>query len=170
MRIFLFATLCCPIALGCSGPHASDVPVASPVADIDGDLVKPRFVFSAPDGFEWNDEQQIWNNKVTRTSISLAHAQGTSFETIVDDFIADRMLAANMELISKDIRDVVGRPTLLVHGNRLNAKYPQQFCTVAFGTETGCAQLTAIYPKAADEEMKKQIETLLLSSRYKASN
>jgi hypothetical protein len=84
----------------------------------------------------------------------------------VDDFVADRMMAANMELTSKDIRDVDGRPTLLVHGNRLNAKYPQQFSTVAYGTNTGCAQLTAIYPTDTAADLKTRIENSLLTSRF----
>jgi hypothetical protein len=76
------------------------------------------------------------------------------------------MLAANMELLTKDVRDVDGRATLLVHGNRLNAKYAQQFCTVAFAKATGCAQITAMYPTEITQDLKDRIEESLLTSRY----
>jgi hypothetical protein len=73
-----------------------------------------------------------------------------------------------MELISKDVCRIDGRDTLLVHARRLNAKYPQQSCTVAFGTGTGCAQITAIYPTDMDQSTKTAIESALLKSTYGA--
>lgn len=166
MRIFLLLAPCYLVALGCLGSPAADAPVPSSAADIDSDVEKPQFVFSAPEGFKWNEDHQLWHNEVMRTSIRLAHDPSASFDNIVDDFESDRMLAANMELVSKDIRDVAGRPTMLVRGNRLNAKYPQQFCTVAFSTKVGCAQITAMYPKSMNEEMKQQIENALLAARH----
>ena len=129
---------------------------------------EPRLIFTGPDGFEWNDEHRIWHSKQTRASISPAHAVGTTFQTVVNDFVADRMLESSFELLTKEIRDIDGRPTLVVHANRLNARYPQETCTVAFGTVTGCAQITAVYPAAADEGIKRMIESALLSARYEA--
>ncbi|TWU09928.1 hypothetical protein [Allorhodopirellula heiligendammensis] len=158
------------LALGCSDRHVSIEQLPQTVVGVDVDTNEPRFVFVAPDGFDWNDEHRIWHNKTTRTSVTLAHAPGTTLQSVVDDFVADRMLPSGMELTEKVIRDVAGRPTLLVHGNRLNARYPQQFCTVAFGTTTGCAQITAIYPADGDEHAKQQIETSLLESRYEVPN
>ena len=102
--------------------------------------------------------------------MTLAHESRKSFQAVVDDFVADRMLAANLELISKDIRDMNGRPTLLVHGNRMNSKKPEQFCTVAYGTKTGCAQITAIYPSDMTEDLKGAIEESLLTSQYEAAD
>jgi hypothetical protein len=165
MRFFIFAPLVI-FGLGCSTRNASDQPTPKTVVGVAPDSKEPRFVFVAPDGFEWNNEHRIWHNKNLRTSITVAHAPGTSFQAVVDDFVAERMIAANMELLSKDIRDVDGRATLFIHGNRLNAKYPQQFSTVAYGTSTGCAQLTAIYPTDTAEELKTQIGDALLASRY----
>ena len=105
-------------------------------------------------------------NESSRTSITLAYAPGISFQTVSNDFVANRMLIASMELISKDFRNANGRPTLLVHGNRLRAPYAQQFCAVAFGTQSGCAPITASYPTDSPENIKSQLETSLLNSRY----
>ncbi len=164
---FIFLTL---TMLGCDQRQASLEALPETVVGTNIGSREPRFVFVAPDGFVWNDEHRIWHNKSTRTSVTLAHAPGTSFQSVVDDFVPDRMLASGMELANKETRDLDGRPTLLVKGNRLNAKYPQQFCTVAFGTTTGCAQITAIYPADAPDEMKRQIETSLLGSKYVVPN
>ncbi|QDU28930.1 hypothetical protein ETAA8_40360 [Anatilimnocola aggregata] len=165
MRFYILAGLVI-FAWGCSERNPSNPPSPKTVVDAAPDSKEARFVFVAPDGFEWNDKHGIWYNKRTRMSITVAHAPGESFQAVVDDFVADRMLATNMELLSKDTRDVDGRATLLVHGNRLNAKYPQQFSTVAYGTRTGCAQLTAIYPRDTAGHLKTQIEDSLLTSRY----
>ncbi|MEX1224776.1 MAG: hypothetical protein WEA31_09535 [Pirellulales bacterium] len=154
------------LVLGCSERQASVAPKPETVVGVDVNSKEPRFVFVAPDGFNWNDEHGIWHNKTTRTTVTLAHAPEVSFQSVVDDFAADRMLASGMELTNKETHDVNGRPTLLVHGNRLNDRYPQQFCTVAFGTTTGCAQITAIYPADGPEKMKAQIENSLLESKY----
>lgn len=164
MRLFLLPTFAI-IFVSCSERRASNQPIPK-VAGVASDVTEPRFVFEAPDGFEWNDEHRLWHNKNNRTSITPAHSPGKSFQTIVDDFVADRMLAANLELVSKDVRDIDGRPTLLVYGNRLNAKSPQEFCVVAFGTRTGVAQATAIYPADLPEDQKTAIEDALLTSRY----
>ncbi len=165
MRSFMLAALAV-IFFGCSERSASNRPIPQTVVGVARDSKEPQFVFVAPDGFEWNSEHRLWYNKNTRTSITLAHAPGKSFQMVVDDFVADRMLAANLDLLSKDVRDIDGRATLLVHGNRLNAKSPEQFCTVAFGTRTGVAQVTAIYPSDLTERMKASIEESLLTSRY----
>ncbi|MCU0715951.1 MAG: hypothetical protein MUD03_07480 [Pirellula sp.] len=153
------------LPFGCSKRPNSDASLPQTVVGDIGSR-KPRFVFVAPDGFLWNDEYRIWHNKATQTSVKLAHEPGATFESTVDDFEADRMLAFGMELTKKETREINGRPTLLVHGNRLNAPFPEQFCTVAFGTSDGCAQITAIYPTNGTDQMKMQIETSLLESRY----
>lgn len=158
------------LALGCSERETFMEPAPPTVVGVDAKSKEPRFVFVAPDGFEWNDDHRSWYSEATRTSITPAHAPGTSFQSVVDDFTADRMQSAGMELIKMETRDVDGRPTLVVHGNRINTSYPQQFCTVAYGTTTGCAQITAIYPADLAEEMKAQIETSLLQSKYEAPN
>ena len=152
--------------LGCTEPQAPVGALPETVVGIDINSQEPRFTFVAPDGFIWNDEHKMFHNQATRTSVTLAHAPGTSFQTVVDDFVSDRMLSAGMELTTKETRDVGGRPTLLVKGNRVKARYPQQFCTVAFGTTTGCAQITAIYPADVPDLMKARIETSLLESTY----
>lgn len=152
--------------IGCSEHRALIESVPQTVVGVDTNSKEPRFVFVAPDGLEWNDEHRIWYSKMTRTSVTLAHAPGTSFQSVVDDFTADRMLSSGMELIKKGTRDVDGRPTLFVHGNRLNTGYPQQFFTVAYGTAIGWAQITAIYPADLPLDMKTQIETSLLQSKY----
>ncbi|MEM6473543.1 MAG: hypothetical protein AAF802_28545 [Planctomycetota bacterium] len=100
----------------------------------------------------------------------MAHAPDTTFQTVVDDFVSDRMLGSGMELTNKETRDVGGRPTLLVKGNRVKARYPQQFCIVAFGTTIGCVQITAIYPANSPDQMKAQIEQSLLASKYEIPN
>jgi hypothetical protein len=164
MRNLILASVI--LALGCSQDKGADQVLPHTVVAGDPEPKEPRIVFMAPDGFEWNIEHGIWHNKNLRTSITLAHEPGTSFQAVVDDFVPDRMKAANLELISKDIREVEGRATVLVLGNRLNAKYPQQFTTVAYGTSTGVAQLTAIYPADTAQELKTQIENSLLNSRY----
>jgi hypothetical protein len=165
MRSFIFAALAV-FLFGCSEHNASHGPVPQTVGGIAPTSKEPRFVFVAPDGFEWNKEHRIWHNKDTRTSFTLAHGHGKAFQAVADDFVADRMLSAKLELVTKDIRDIDGRATLLVHGNLLNAKYPQQFCTVAYGTSTGCAQITAIYPTDTTDDLKTQIQESLLTSRY----
>jgi hypothetical protein len=154
---------------GCSDqePAANSLPTV--VANGTTNPREPRFVLTAPDGFEWNEEHKIWHNKKQRMTVSLAHAHDTSFQAVVDGIIADRMSTAGMELLDKEVRDVAGRPTLLVHANRLRSKYPQQCCTVAYATASGCAQLNAIYPKDTAPELKAQIETALLTSRFEAS-
>lgn len=165
MRSFILAALAV-VLFGCSERSAPDQPPPENFVGLAPDSNEPRFIFVAPDGFEWNNKHRLWHNKSTKASVTLAHGSGTSFQAVVDDFVADRMLAANMELLSKDIRDIGGRPTLLVHGSRLNTKYPEEFCTVAYGTKTGCAQITAIYPSDVTEDMKTEIEESLLASRY----
>jgi len=165
MRLLLVAGTVL-FSLGCADRGPSNGATPQVVVVGDPDAREPRFAFTAPAGFEWNEEHSIWYNKQVRTSISLAHAPGTSFQTVIDDFAADRMLSSDMELLDKGIRDIEGRPTLLVHAKRLKAKYPQTACTVAFGTESGCAQITAIYPTDLDEDEKSQIESALLNSRY----
>ncbi len=156
--------------LGCSESQTSVDALPETFVASDINSQEPRFIFVALDGFVWNKEHQIWHNKSTRTSVTFAHATGTSFQSVVDDFVPDRMLASGMELTDKETRDIDGRSTLLVKGNRLKARYPQQFCTVAFGTTTGCAQITAIYPADAPDPMKNQIETSLLESKYEVPN
>lgn len=165
MRSFTLAAVAA-VLFGCSPRSASDQAPAQTVVGLAPDSKEPRFVFVALEGFEWNNEHRLWYNKSAKASVTLAHESGKSFQTVVDDFVADQMLAANLELLSKDIRDMNGRPTLLIHGNRLNAKDPQQFCTVAYGTKTGCAQITAIYPSDMTADLKATIEESLLSSRY----
>jgi hypothetical protein len=152
--------------LGCVERKSSIPVLPETVVGTEINSQEPRFVFVAPDGFDWNDEHRIWHNKSTRTSITLAHEPGTSLQSVDDEFVSDRMIASGMELINKETRDVDGRPTLLVKGNRMNGRYPQEFCTVAFGTIAGCAQITAIYPTDTRDQMKKQIEASLLESRY----
>lgn len=127
---------------------------------------QPQFLFSAPAGFEWHKEQRLWYHKELRTSISPAHGPGASFQSVVDDFQKEKMLTAGMQLLSKEVRDVEGRPTLILHANRLNGKFPQQVCTIAFGTSTGCAQITAIYPTALGAAKKSELQAALLTSRY----
>ena len=154
--------------VGCADRQTSMPALPEAVVGAELNSPEPRFVFVAPDGFEWNDEHGIWHNKSIRTSVTLAHAPGITFQSIVDDFVTDKMLASGMELTSKETRDVEGRPTLMVKGNRLNARYPQQFCTVAFETMAGCAQITAFYPADLAEHIKRQIETSLLESKYES--
>jgi hypothetical protein len=157
-------------ATGCGDQGANKPPLPKTIVGIDPSSKEPRFEFTAPDGFEWNDQHRIFYNKQLRTSIQLAHGAETTFESVVDDFSAEKMRASNMELISKEVRQIDGRDTLLVHANRLNAKYPQQSCTVAYGTETGCAQITAIYPTEMAQSMKTAIESALLKSTYGVPN
>jgi hypothetical protein len=166
MRFVILAAFVTLAVLGCSERNVSNPSIPKTIVGGAPESKEPRFVFVAPDGFEWNNEHRILRNSALRTSITFAHAPGVSFQAAVDDLVAERMRAANMELISKDIRDVEGRATLLVRGNRLNAKYPQQFSTVAYGTSWGCAQLTAIYPTDTSENLKAQIDHSLLTSRY----
>lgn len=169
MRFVIFVSLLILMFMleaGCSEGPKSGQSMPEKVVGLTPGSKEPRLVFVAPDGFEWNSEHRIWHNKKIRTSITVSHKPGAAFQAVVDDFAVDRMKAAKMELIRKDTREVEGRPTLLVHGNRLNAKYPQQFSTVAYGTSTGCAQLTAIYPTDTAQDLKTQIENALLNSRY----
>jgi hypothetical protein len=154
------------ISLGCTNGVKPGGAIPQTVVGVEPNSNEPRFVFMAPDGFKWSDEHRIWYNKAIRTSVSMAHAPGISFQTVVDDFVPERMIAENLELLDKDIRDISGRPTLLVHANRRNSDYPQEMCTVAFGTKTGCAQITAIYPADMRKPMKLEIESALLNSRY----
>lgn len=163
-KLFLIPLLI--LTVSCSQGDQSEQSLPQTVAGGALDSKEPRVLFAAPDGFEWNDEHGIWHNKNLRTSITVAHEPGKSFQAVTDDFVAERMRAANLELVSKDTRDVEGRATLLVHGNRLNAKYPQQFSTVAYATTTGVAQLTAIYPADTSQDLKTQFENALLNSRY----
>lgn len=169
MRSLTFAVLAI-VLFGCSQRNASDQLSPQNVVGLAPGSKEPRFVFVALDGFEWNNEHRLWYNKSAKASVTLDHESRKSFQAVVDDFVADRMLAANLELISKDIRDMNGRPTLLVHGNRMNSKKPEQFCTVAYGTKTGCAQITAIYPSDMTEDLKGAIEESLLTSQYEAAD
>ncbi len=165
MRYVLLVTIIL-LSQGCADRRASIDEIPRTVVGVDPESNEPRFVFTVPDGFDWNDEHRVWYSKAFRTSITLAHAPEASFENVVEDFSADRMSASNLELVGKDIREIDGRTMLLVHANRLTGKYPQQVCTVAFGTKTGCAQINAIYPRDMDASMKTRIETALLNSRY----
>jgi hypothetical protein len=154
------------VALGCAKHSTSETAISQAVASEDRDSQEPHFRFIAPDGFQWNSEHRIWHHKGLRTSITLSHAPGATFQTVIDDFVPARMLTLNMELTSKEIRNIDGRPTLLVHANRLKGKYPQEACAVVFGTDVGCAQLNAIYPADMNKEMKARIESALLNARY----
>lgn len=166
MRILALIVLSV-LLTGCSKkPVADETLPTKTVGEISPQ--EPRFIFNGPDGFEWNAEHRIWHNETARTSVTLAHAVDTTFQSVVDDFTAENMLASGLQLNTKKMLDVDGRPTLLVIGDRLTAPYPQQFCTVAFGTEDGCAQITAIYPTNSSDQLKKQIETALVESRYEA--
>ena len=163
------------LLIGCSQHTESDFASGSHVTEPrtttdDISVQEPRFVFVAPEGFRWNDQYRIWHNETTRTSVTLAHAQGPTFSAVVDEFVADRLLVSELKLTNKEMRDVDGRPTLLVNGIRLNAPYPQEFCTVAFGTSEGCAQITAIYPADGTDEMKKQIEASMLDAKYEVTD
>ena len=76
------------------------------------------------------------------------------------------MLEAGMELLTKEIRDIGGRDTLLIHASRLKSDHPHYICTVVYATSKGCAQITALYPTDTKEELKTRIEQWLLTSRY----
>jgi hypothetical protein len=152
--------------IGCAEHRVSPTLLPEKVAGTEVNAHEPKFVFIAPDGFEWSDANRIWHNKSTNTSIALAHEPGRSFQSVVDDFVPERMLASGLELIDKETLYASGRATLLIKGNRLNVRVPQQFCTVAFGTDLGCAQITAIYPTDSSDRWKNKIEASLLESRY----
>ena len=98
------------IVLGCAERKSSIPVLPETVVGAELNSQEPRFVFVAPDGFDWNDEHRIWHNKSTRTSITLAHAPGSSFQSVVNEFVSDRMLKSGMELTNKETRDVDGRP------------------------------------------------------------
>lgn len=166
---FVLVFVAC-IATGCgkNTPPSQEMPKT--VIGIDETSNEPRFTFKAPDGFVWNEEHKLFYYKELRTSITMAHAPEQSLEFVIEDFSTDRMLSANMELLEKDVREVNDRKTLLVKGNRLNAPYPQQFCTVAYRTDNGCAQLTVIYPTDLSVEVKSELESALLNSTYGVPN
>ncbi len=154
------------LLLGCADPNGPDNATPQVVAGGTGDANEPRFEFKPLEGFLWNSEHRIWYGKEFRTSITPSHAESTTIQAVADDFGADRMLESKMELMSKDFREVEGRNTLLVHAKRLNGKYPQEVCTVAFATKGGVAQITAIYPSDMTPEFKTQIESALLQSKW----
>ncbi len=125
---------------------------------------EPRFTLEMPDGFEWSSKHRLYHNNQLRTTIRPTHSVGVEIQTVVDDFAAADL--KTFEVIDKEIVNVDNRPTLLLHANRRDGKYPQQVCVVAYGTKTGCAQVTALYPTDAAESLKKTLEKSLLNSRY----
>ncbi|WP_147274147.1 hypothetical protein [Bremerella cremea] len=126
----------------------------------------PVFKFDAPDGFQWVAEHAMWSHDDLRVSIRPAFSLKPDFPALVAEFTAENLRAEKMELTSKELREIEGRPTLLVHAKRLNARYPQEVCVVAFEAESGCAQLTAIYPADISPQWKSQLEESLLHSNY----
>ena len=163
-----YLLLCTTVALsvGCYDRGKPITQLPQTVVGVNPGSTEPRLAFVAPDGFEWNEQHRIWYNENLRASVTLAHAPGIEFQSVVDDFVADRMLASSMELLIKEVREIDGRPTLLIHANRLKGNYPQQACTVAYATDTGCAQLTAMYPTDMNPNIKTAMEQALLTSHY----
>jgi hypothetical protein len=127
-----------------------------------------RFVFTAPDGFR--QEGMNWGGTTTDGLIVHAHVPGAVFQTIADEFIRAKS-TISLRTMSQNVGNTGVRPTLLVHwdlGQIPNQAKPQtsRGCTVVYGTSTGCAQITAVYPTDATEEMKRQIQTSMLNSWY----
>ncbi|MCO6046572.1 hypothetical protein NG895_21960 [Aeoliella sp. ICT_H6.2] len=167
MRIkLLVAIVSLTLCAGCGKNDSAEEAMSNTVVGIDEASEEPRFTFIAPDGFVWDEQNKLFHNEQLRTSILMAHAPQQTLNFLINDFSADQMLSANMELVEKDVRQLDGRETLLVKGNRLNAPFPQQFCIVAYGTDEGCAQLTAIYPEDLSDEIKANLESALLNSTY----
>ena len=165
MRLLLLAIFALS-ALGCNQRKASVDALPESVVGIEAESSEPQFSLVVPEGFAWIEENRIWYNKNTRASVTIGHEQGKSLDAVDADFTVDRMQSHDMELTSKEIRDIEGRRTLLVKGNRLGSSYPQQFCVVAFETSVGCAQLNAIYPANSSQQMKMEMEEALLESKY----
>lgn len=147
------------IAVGC-GTKA--LPESTVGVQISGE---PEIRFVGPDGFEWREEHKIWYNKSLRCSVETAYDGQANFQAICDEFETDRMQAGNLELVSKEVKDIGGRSMLIVHSDRIGGNYPQQAITVAYPAEGGCAQLTAIFPRDLDQKMKDEIEKALLESQ-----
>jgi hypothetical protein len=151
--------------LGCTDKERPDAGTTVRTAD-PPPMAEPSFRLIAPVGFVWNEGHGIYYNDAIRTSISLTLAMSVDFQSVVDDFTPERMLDAKLELLSKEIRAIDGRPTLLVKANRLNAPCPQRSLTAAFAARSGCAQVTAIYPATTTPEIESEIEEALVTSRY----
>jgi hypothetical protein len=165
VRLFILVSLVI-FLLGCSERITSDQPTVTPVADVASDSKEPHIVFEAMEGFVWDKKSRRFHNERIRTQVLFSHSLGTSFQSLVDDFNSDHMLAAGMELLTKEIRDIGGRDTLLIHASRLKSDHPHYVCTVVYGTSKGCAQITALYPTDTKEEVQTRIERWLLTSRY----
>ena len=165
MRNIFLASLVM-FVLGCSDRNAADQPAPRTEVTAENKVKKPGFVFDAPDGFQWDDELGLWYNDDGSVGISLHHTPGESFEAVSGDFTEERMRRSNLELISKETRDIEGRPTLLLQGNKLNATVPKKFCTVVYATDVGVAQLTAIYEADTADELRAAVEHALITSRH----
>ena len=154
------------LLIGCNQaePPADPPAAADTIESLDSD--QPIITIKPPAGFEWVDGNSTLYNKELRTSISLAHAPGVEFKSVVDDFTASNMMAANMQLVSKEIIDVDGRQTMIMVADMASDDLPKQTCTVAYPTDAGCAQLAAIYPASTSDEVKQQLREALLASKF----
>lgn len=123
-------------------------------------------VFIAPTGFEEHPEKHLYYHPKFRASISPAYNGRAKFDEVAAEFTEEVMRAHGMALNEKTMKDVGGRKTLVLKGDRLNGKYPQVFTTVVFPTQHGVAQLTAIYPTDSPIEIQERIDSAILNARY----
>ena len=149
------------LVLGCGPRNEADRTISKPVSDVK----EGHFEFVAPEGFRWNDRKRIYFNLHTRATISISHS-GIPFESIDGEFIEGLMRAGKLELTRKETRALAGRNTLLLHGVGGTPEYPLESCVVIYGTANGSAHLTALFPTGMEKELKSQVESALLNSRY----
>jgi hypothetical protein len=122
--------------------------------------------FVVPDGFEERPEHKLFYHPKLHATISPAYAEGANFEQLASEFTADRLREIGMILKERAMKEVGGQQRLFVKCDRLDGKTPKISVTVAFRTPKGCAQLSAMYPKATSAEIQATIESAILNAQY----
>ena len=163
MRHILYCLLWSFLVLGNCGSVVREVKVYSQTL---GTNEPKGIVFRAPDGFEERPQNHMFYHAGLRASISPAYQPGAVFDKVTAEFTEKNLRNNGMALREKQMKDVKGRKTFLVKGDRIKSKYPQIFVTVVFPADGGCVQLTAIYPADLQPELQQKIDSAILNAHY----
>ena len=129
-------------------------------------VAQKGFVFSGLDGFEGPSEKGIFTNSKIRATIVPAFQPGVHFDDVVKEFTDENLRQSSMSARERVMKEIGGRKTYFVKGDRLSGKSPRMFTSVIYPTVSGCAQLTAIYPSDTSAQIQESIDSSLLNSKY----